>query len=359
MSTKTILLCAGGTAGHLFPAFSLGKELESRGWIVHLATDRRGYKFADNFPASFIHIIESATITRGSIISLFISLFRLLHGYFHSHYLLRRHSISVVVGFGGYPTVPPVLSAYHSGIKTAIHEQNARMGRANRFLSRRVSKVALSFPLSGESDNFSDIFVITGNPMREAVHSAASIDYPKRTKTDTFNLLVFGGSQGSQFFTDLLCDALPQLPVPYLSRLRLTLQGCDELQSTFTDRGICSDVRPFFSDLPTRIASSHLVICRSGAGSVCELSHIGRASILIPLPHSLDDDQGINASLVIDIDGGLMFRQSDFTTRVFLDSLIYSMDNPDFLALQSENVRRLSVLDSTGRLCDLVESLLE
>ena len=349
MSKKTILLCAGGTGGHLFPAQALGDELRNRGWNIHLATDTRAAKFATNFSDDTIHILASDTIRRRNPISLFLTLLRLAQGYLQSHRLLRRYKVDVVIGFGGYPTLPPLLAACHARLPTIIHEQNAKMGRANRFLSTKVAKVAGGFELPDISN-----FVLTGNPLRQDVHDAAKLPYPIRDKNDKFKFLVFGGSQSSQFISQFALKTISQLPHDYASRLELTLQA-----KNISDMNINAEISEFFDDMPHRIANSHLILCRSGAGSVCELSLIGRPSILVPLPDSLDDDQGANASHLVDADAAIMVRQSDLTIEYLSQLLMEAMDNPDTLLHQSANAKKLSISDSTYTLSNLIESLVE
>ena len=356
MSGKTVLLSAGGTGGHLFPAQALAQELVKRSWKVYLATDPRAERFVSEFPADSVHIIQSATFTGRSPAALFKTFSTLARGYFASRKLMDTLKPSVAVGFGGYPTVPPLLAAAHKGVPTILHEQNAVIGRANKFLAGRVTALATGFELVGSS--FANA-VVTGNPLREAAHEAALIPYPMRTKYHPFHLTVFGGSQGAHFFSECVPEALFRLSAEQKERLRLTMQARAEDAAAVREKmdtlKIRAKVEEFFPDMPTRIANSNLVVCRSGASSVSELALIGRPSILVPLPGALDDDQGANAKLLDEAVGGILVRQRDLSPEKLVEFLSYAMDTPEDLAIQAENARRTAVPDAAQLLADLVE----
>ncbi|NLH80525.1 MAG: UDP-N-acetylglucosamine--N-acetylmuramyl-(pentapeptide) pyrophosphoryl-undecaprenol N-acetylglucosamine transferase, partial [Phyllobacteriaceae bacterium] len=291
----TILLAAGGTGGHLFPAESLAAELGRRGHVVELATDERADKYGREFPARAIDIVSSATFKRRDPLSLALTVFRLGRGLMQAWRLIGRIRPRVVVGFGGYPTFPPLLAAQLRGVPTVLHEQNAVMGRANRALAARVTKIALSFPAVSLVGEFAAKAVETGNPVRDMVISAARVPYEPSVGEGEFRLLVFGGSQGARFFSEILPAAVEALAPELKARLTVVQQARPEdlsaVRMGFERVGVRAEVEPFFIDLPARIAASHLVVCRSGASSVTELAVIGRPSILVPLPGALDQDQ--------------------------------------------------------------------
>ncbi|NKB51828.1 MAG: undecaprenyldiphospho-muramoylpentapeptide beta-N-acetylglucosaminyltransferase [Rhizobiaceae bacterium] len=356
---KTVLLSAGGTGGHLFPAQALAQEMQQRGWSVHLATDPRAKKFVDSFPADQVHIIPSATFAGKNPLALLRTLYRLASGYFMSRRLLARVKPHAVVGFGGYPTVPPLLAAAHKGHPAILHEQNAIMGRANRFLASRVTAIATGFALEGEQHPESAPVTVTGNPLRDIAHQAALQPYVPHTLTGPFKLLVFGGSQGARFFSQVMPAALALLDDQLRSRVNLILQArpedANQVRAGLSKLNVDAEVSDFFTDMPGRIAQSHLVICRAGASSVSELALIGCPSILVPLPGALDDDQGANAAHLADAEGALLVRQKDLTPEKLAKLLSSAMKHPQTLAIQAENAKKAGVADAAVRLADLVQ----
>ena len=217
---RIALLCAGGTGGHVFPAESLAHELKARGWSVHLATDSRAERYAGKFPADAIHVIPSATFGSKNPLALAKTGWTLLNGALAARKLLKVLKPAIVIGFGGYPTLPPLLSANRAGIATLIHEQNAVMGRANALLAKRVTAIAGGFlPETGAV--YPDKTLLTGNPVRPAVLEAADVAYAP-TIDGPFNLLVFGGSQGAQYFSEAIPEAVALLPDALKKRLQLT-----------------------------------------------------------------------------------------------------------------------------------------
>ncbi|MEE9375499.1 MAG: undecaprenyldiphospho-muramoylpentapeptide beta-N-acetylglucosaminyltransferase, partial [Rhizobiaceae bacterium] len=315
--TKTVLLSAGGTGGHLFPAQALAQEMAQTGWRIHLATDPRAKTFVANFPAEEVHIIKSATFTGKNPIALTKTFSALAGGYFAARGVISKVKPDIVVGFGGYPTVPPLLAAIHKGLPSILHEQNAVMGRANKFLSNKVTAIATGFALVNQVTRNHAPVVVTGNPLRQIAHEAAQHSYDVPTKNGPFNLLVFGGSQGARFFSQVVPAALGLMEQSLLNRLRITLQARPEdaeiAREALNKLYVGGEVEEFFSDMPLRIAQSHLVICRSGASSVSELALIGRPSILVPLPGALDDDQGANAAQLENAGGAVLVRQKELS----------------------------------------------
>lgn len=357
---KTALLSAGGTGGHLFPAQSLAQELKKRGWKVHLATDHRAKRFLSSFPADSVHIVASATFTGKNPVALARTFFQLFRGYVFSRRLIGKLKPDVVVGFGGYPTVPPLLAANHKGCPTILHEQNAVMGRANRFLSPNMTAIASGFEIkAGLSPKCAPI-TVTGNPLRAIAHEAARSSYTAPSPKGPFNLLVFGGSQGARFFSQIMPAALELLPSELLSRLNLTMQARPEdgnhVRAALKELNVVAEVSEFFSDMPHRVSLSHLVICRSGASSVAELALIGVPSILVPLPGALDDDQGANAGYLASGGGALLVRQPDLSAEKLAKLLSSAMKNPQTLAKQAENAKKAGVPDAAARLADLVQA---
>jgi UDP-N-acetylglucosamine--N-acetylmuramyl-(pentapeptide) pyrophosphoryl-undecaprenol N-acetylglucosamine transferase len=355
-----ILLAAGGTGGHLFPAEALAAALRVRGWQIHLATDHRVEAYGENFPAEKIHIVPSATMTRSPVAAV-RALVQLAHGFLKARRLVREIAPSAAVGFGGYPTVPPILAAAHAHIPTVIHEANAVLGRANRFLGARVTVIATGVARIAGAGSLAARMVETGNPVRPAAREAAAIPYPVRELGDDFRLLVFGGSQGARFMSDLVPPALALMPDELRGRVKVTQQcrpeDIERTAEAYRAIGLQPVLEPFFHDLPRRIAESHLVICRSGASTVSELTVIGRPAIMVPLPHALDQDQKANADLLAAAGGGWMIEQKDMTPECLASDLAGLIEEPDRLKAAAEAARSLGRPDAVERLADLVEKV--
>jgi UDP-N-acetylglucosamine--N-acetylmuramyl-(pentapeptide) pyrophosphoryl-undecaprenol N-acetylglucosamine transferase len=355
-----VLLAAGGTGGHLFPAEALALALAKRGWRTHLATDRRVESYGNDFPAEKIHLIESATITRDPMAAA-RAVLTLAGGFIRARMLMGRIEPAVVVGFGGYPTVPPMLAAVLAGVPTVIHEQNAVLGRANRFLASRVGRIATSFGTVGGTEAFAARVVLTGNPVRPAVSAAAGTPYPVRTPPDPFRLLIFGGSQGARVFSDLMPATVALLAKETRRRLHLVQQCRPEdigrVRQGYDLLGVQADLAPFFPDMPARIANSHLVVCRSGASTCAELAVIGRPAILVPLPHALDQDQKENASVLAGAGGGWVIDQSDLTPARLANEIAAFTASPDSLARAAAAARSIGRPDAAERLADAVENV--
>ncbi len=359
--SKTVLLTAGGTGGHLFPAQALAGELIRRGWTVELATDERADKYGSAFPARKVHIIASETIRGRNPLSLAKTAFRLLRGTLQARSVIRTLRPQVVAGFGGYPTFPPMFAARMTGTPSILHEANGVMGRANRLLARGVTAIATSVPMNGLPESFSQKLTETGNPVRDAVLDAAELPYATPEPDGDFKLLVFGGSQGARFFSDLVPPAVEQLPADLRSRLSIVQQcrpeDMERVQKAYDDLGVTAECAPFFQDMPQRIVQAHLVVCRSGASSVSELSVLGRPSILVPLPGAIDQDQAANARVLEKAGGAWPIRQADLDAGRFAKEITRLMNAPDALAEAAEKARGVARPDAVKRLADLVEEV--
>lgn len=360
MVAKSVLLSAGGTGGHLFPAQALAHELRARGLTVHLVTDARATRFSTGFPADDIHVVPSATVTSKNPVALARTGWSLFQGLRKSRQLLARLRPDVVIGFGGYPTLPPLWAASRAGIATIIHEQNAVMGRANSFLANKVNVIAGGFLAAGQGP-FGDKIVSTGNPVRPDVLKAAETPYQASGEGMPFELLVFGGSQGARFFSEIMPQAIALLPEPVRARLRITQQArpedMDSVSQYYRDNDISADVASFFDDMAARIAKAHLVISRSGASTVSEVAAIGRPAILVPFPYALDHDQAANAAALEKKGGAQVIRQSDLDAEKLSALLISLMEQPDRLALMAKNAKAAGQPEATRLLGDLVEAI--
>jgi len=352
---RPILLAAGGTGGHLFPAAALAAALTRRGAEVELATDSRALKFGADFPARAVHAFPSATTTEAGALAKARAALTLGAGLTAAALRLSRIRPRAVVGFGGYPTVPPLLAAWLLRIPAILHEQNAVIGRANRFLSARVELVACGFPgLKGVDPAR---IRVTGNPVRPSVIAAAASPYPE-DGGQRLNLLVTGGSQGARVMADVAPAALALLSADERQRIRLTQQARGEDSARVA--GACArmnfpaEIAEFFSDLPARIAAAHLVIGRAGASTVSELAVIGRASVLVPFPHALDQDQAANAAVLAKSGGAIVVPQNEFTPERLAAILRDALADPAKLEAAARAAKSVGVPDAAERLADLV-----
>jgi UDP-N-acetylglucosamine--N-acetylmuramyl-(pentapeptide) pyrophosphoryl-undecaprenol N-acetylglucosamine transferase len=357
--TPLILLAAGGTGGHLFPAEALGVELIKRGLRVRLATDARALRYSGLFTPENIDVVPSETVRGRNPVSLARTAFMLGYGTLVAANLVRRLKPSAVVGFGGYPTVPPLMAAKLLGVPGVIHDANAVLGRANRFLSGRVNAIATSLP--GVLDRDPDLAGKTttvGTPMRPAVLAAAALPFASPESNGPLRLLVVGGSQGARVMSDIVPPAIERLEPALWRRLVVTQQVRDEdmarVRAVYDRLNINAELAPFFSDLPARLASSHLVVSRSGAGTVAELAAIGRPSILVPLPGAIDQDQFANAGVLSQADAALRIAQSDFTPDRLASEISALAAEPARLTAMAANARKAGRLDAAERLADLV-----
>ena len=360
--TDLVLLAAGGTGGHLFPAEALASVLTRRGLTVDLATDARAAKYAGHFPARELHVLPADTVRGRSPVALARTGLALASGLISGLGLVRRLKPKVAVGFGGYPTVPPLMAASLMGVPTVIHEANGVMGRANRMLAGRVSAIATGFPDLCKADPaLAAKAVWTGNPLRPAAVEAAAIPFDPPEPGGPLRLLVFGGSQGARVMSDVVPQALALLPAEIRARLSLVQQAREEDMARVTDAyarlGIAAEVAPFFSDLPMRMAAAHLVIARSGAGTVAELAAIGRPSLLVPLPHALDQDQAANARALSDIGAAKVLRQVEFDAARLAAELTHFAAMPQDLTQMARKAGSAGMLDAAERLGDLVAHL--
>jgi UDP-N-acetylglucosamine--N-acetylmuramyl-(pentapeptide) pyrophosphoryl-undecaprenol N-acetylglucosamine transferase len=359
----SVLLAAGGTGGHLFPAQALAEELRRRGITVDLVTDMRGDRYGTGFPARNVYRVPAATLASRAPLAIARTGFQLARGLASALSLIGKVRPGAVVGFGGYPTFPPLLASRIRGIPSALHEQNAVLGRANRMLAAGVTRIATSF----ESTKFltSELAakaVLTGNPVRAAVIEAARRPYPALTAKAPIDLLVFGGSQGARFFFEAVPPALALLPEETRRRIRVVQQAraedLDGVVAAYRQAQIAAEVAAFFRDLPERMAGAHLVVGRSGASTVAELTVIGRPSILVPLPHALDNDQLQNARRLAESGAAWCIEQKDLSPQRLAHDLGALLDDPARVAAAAAAAKGLGRPDAVGRLADLVEGLM-
>ena len=358
--SPSVLVAAGGTGGHLFPAAALAGVLTERGIAVHLATDRRAIRFGETFAEEAVHVVASATIRSRNPVALTQTAAALALGLLQAWRLIGRLHPAAVIGFGGYPSVPPVLAAVWRGVPTVIHDANAVVGRANRLLAPRVTAIATTFPETfRDAPDLAAKATLTGNPVRSAVIAAAATPYS--ASADSLRLLIFGGSQGARVMADIVPAAIARFDPGLRARLRIVQQAREEdlarVREAYARLSVAAEVAPFFPDLPSRIATSHLVVARSGASTVAELAAIGRPSILVPLPHAIDQDQFANAGVLDHAGGALRLVQEAFTSERLAAEIVALAGAPQRLAAMAAAARSLGRLDAAVRLADLVLSV--
>ena len=352
-----VLLAAGGTGGHLFPAESLAVALEKRGVTIDLATDVRAAHF--KFPARDVHVFPSATLRGRNPVALARTAWMLTRGTLTAWSVIGRIKPDVVVGFGGYPTVPPLLAASWRGVPTVLHEQNGVMGRANRLLASRVTAIATGFRVLNKVDErVRAKLTFTGNPVRPLVIEASKVPYNAPGADGTLRLLVFGGSQGARVMSEVVPAAVERLDASLRARLHIVQQArpedIDAVTAHYAGLGVANTCAAFFSDLPVRMAAAHLVVSRSGASTVAELSAIGRPGILVPLPHALDQDQFANAGVLQEAGGAIRIVQADFTPERLAQEVESLAAAPERLAAMAQAAKACGAVDAADRLADLV-----
>ncbi len=353
-----IVLAAGGTGGHMFPAEALARELVARGRAVALVTDRRGQSFGDRVPDVVTHRIRAGRFDAG-LLGKVVGVAELVFGTAQAALKLRALSPAAVIGFGGYPSVPTVLAAAQLGIPSLIHEQNALLGRANRFLAPRVRRIALSFAATaGLSPAERARSSETGNPVRPAIAAQRERAYDAPTADGPIELVVTGGSQGARIFSVIVPAALARLPAPLRARIRLSQQARPEdiaaVRTAYASGGVAAELASFFEDVPARLAGAQLVIARAGASTVAELTVIGRPALLIPYPHAADDHQSANARAFADAGAGWAMAQTDFTADGLARFLTETLAAPDRLAEAAEAAKALGRPLAARSLADLV-----
>jgi UDP-N-acetylglucosamine--N-acetylmuramyl-(pentapeptide) pyrophosphoryl-undecaprenol N-acetylglucosamine transferase len=354
---RPVLIAAGGTGGHLFPAEALCNALIARGYNVELMTDERAAKYGGGFPARAVHQIAAATPSGGSPFAKAKAFFVLARGTLGAYRLVQELNPLALVGFGGYPTVPPVLAASWLKVPVILHEANAVAGRANRFLAKRVDAIATGFEALGGLDaKLSAKTYVTGNPVRPSVLEAARVPFPE-FENGKLHLLVTGGSQGARVMSDVVPAAIELLPSELRSRLSLVQQAraedIERVSGIYRSLGVETEIKSFFSDLPARMAAAHLVIGRSGASTVSELAVIGRPAILVPFPHAIDQDQAANAAQLAG--AATIVPQARFTPQWLAGALTEALNDPGDLVCRAELAKRAGIADAAERLADLVQ----
>ncbi len=355
--SKVAVLAAGGTGGHLFPAQALAEALTARGWRVVLATDRRGDQYAHDFPAEERLALDAATASNP--IAMVGAVFTIMAGVAQARSAFARLKPSVVVGFGGYPSVPALLAAATTGRPIVIHEQNAVLGRSNRALARFARKIAAAFPtLERVPPALRDRVEIVGNPVRADIR--ALNDRAFDAGEPRLHVLITGGSQGARILSETAPRALAQIAERLRDRLHVHQQTRPELLDTardiYADAAIQAEVAPFFRDMALRLGQAHLVIGRAGASTCSELAVAGVPSVLVPLKIATDDHQRLNAKSLADAGAAMVILEDDLTVDRLAEAVQAMLDDANALERRAAAARAVGIPDAAERLADLVEA---
>lgn len=358
-----VVLATGGTGGHVFPAEALAAELAARGYRLALFTDRRGGNYTGVLGDLDTYRIRAGGVAGKRILALLQSGPELAIGLVQARTLLRKLSPSAVIGFGGYASVPTMLAACLSGLPTAIHEQNAVLGRANRLLAPWVARIATCFdPVGGVPTGALAKLTMTGMPVRQAIIDGQEMPYPAIDDDGEFRLLVIGGSQGARVLSDVVPAAMAMLPAGLRARLRVVQQcrpeDLDRVRSAYQNAQIKAELASFFNDIPQRLAAAHLVIGRAGASSVAEVTTVGRPSILVPYPFATDDHQARNAHAVDAAGAGWVLPQTAFTPDALARRIESLIGMPVVLERTAANAKTLGRPKAVKALADLVVGLI-
>ncbi len=359
--TRHYVLAAGGTGGHMIPAHALAGELMRRGHRVALVTDDRGARFPGLFAGVQTHILPAGRMAGGPLG--WLKAARAIHqGREMARQLYRTFEPSAVIGFGGYPALPALLAALKAGLPTAIHEQNAVIGRTNRLLARRVDAIATGFgSVERLPDKLAHKVHVVGNPVRAEVAALRDEPFPPLTEEGVFRILVTGGSQGATVLSDVVPEGLGLLPVAFRQRLQVTQQCRPEdiaaVRTRYAALGIPADLATYLPDLPEKLGWAHLVIGRAGASTIAELTVAGRPAILVPYPAATDDHQAANAREMVEAGGARMIRQTRFTAIELAKQMQKLSLEPGALQNAAKRAASVGRPNAVTDLADLVERL--
>jgi UDP-N-acetylglucosamine--N-acetylmuramyl-(pentapeptide) pyrophosphoryl-undecaprenol N-acetylglucosamine transferase len=359
--SRHFVLAAGGTGGHMIPAHAVAEELMARGHHVALVTDERGAKIPGIFESAQVHVMPAGRMTKNPA-SWPGALKAILAGRAMARRLNETFRPTAVVGFGGYPAMPALLGALADGIPTAIHEQNAVLGRVNRLLSGRVDAIATAYPdVQRLKTGYAAKVHLVGNPVREEVKALREEDFPALTDESVFRVLVIGGSQGATILSSVVPEGLSMLPVALRRRLQVTQQcraeDIERVRKVYADMEIPADLATYFNDVPEKLGWSHLVIARAGASTLAELTCAGRPAILIPLPSAMDDHQTANAREMTEAGGARTIPQARFTAVELAKQMQKMAMEPGALQNAAKRAHHCGRPDAARDMADLLESI--
>jgi UDP-N-acetylglucosamine--N-acetylmuramyl-(pentapeptide) pyrophosphoryl-undecaprenol N-acetylglucosamine transferase len=353
-----IIISAGGTGGHIFPALALTSVLKERGFKMIWVTDHRGLKFKDQFTGDQVLYVPSATLKAG-LISKIKTMLVLALGYIKAHIILLQYQPCAVIGFGGYPSFPTVLAAQHVKIETLIHEQNMTLGKANIMLAPKARRIALWVAETKfVTPAMQDRVRVTGNPVRAAIAALSNVSYLAPKGDKPLRLLILGGSLGASVFSEVVPEYLENLTADQRKRLHITQQcravDLESVRARYEKIGVDYILQPFFDDMPAQLEKAHLVITRSGASTVAELTTAGRPAIFVPYPHHADQQQTRNAEYVAAVGGGWCVSQNDFTADFLKHKIDAFLKTPELLENAAAAALSLGCSNAATRLADVV-----
>ena len=359
MRQPFLMIAAGGTGGHMFPAQALAEEMLKKGWRVKLSTDVRGARYTGGFPhTTEIEQISSATFARGGLLAKALVPLRIAVGVISAAFKMMRDKPDIVVGFGGYPSIPAMSAATLLRLPRMIHEQNGVLGRVNTLFAPHVDAVACGTWPTDLTEGIEGVHV--GNPVRASVLDRAGAGYIQPGEYP-MDLLVIGGSQGARILSDIVPPAIAQLPIDMLHNLRISHQARDEdeerVRAYYETEGINADVQSFFKDVPRRMSEAQLVISRSGASSVADISVIGRPSILIPFAAATGDHQTANARGLVDADAAILIPESALTIDTLSEQISAILNDPSAAGKMSRAALSVGKPEATQTLVEMVETL--
>ena len=361
MPKKIVLIAAGGTGGHLFPAAAFAEEMFRRGWRVVLMTDVRGRRYAEGFPAERIEDVAAATITLNPFQAI-PAIFKILRGINQANKRLAELQPALVAGFGGYPSFPALMAARKHKIPILIHEQNSVLGRVNRMMAGAAAAIACGFErLDRLPPKARDRKHVVGNPVRLPILAVRERPYPEAPAGGRLNVLVTGGSQGARIFGEVIPAAIELLPKELRGRLDVVQQVRDEqlasAKKAYGRAKINAELAPFFGDMGQRLAAAHLVIARAGASTVTELEVAGRPAVLIPFAAAADDHQSANAEDMSSVGAADIFLESELDPSALAACLERRLSDPHGLAVRAAAARAAAKPEAAKMLGDLAESL--
>ena len=356
---RHLVIAAGGTGGHMFPAQALAEEMLGRGWRVTLSTDERGARYVGGFPDEVpVEVVPSATPSRGGLLEKAAVPLRIAQGAWAALRAFRTDRPSVVAGFGGYPSIPALAAAELLKIPTLIHEQNGVLGRVNERFALRVDAVACGTWPTALPEGAEGIHV--GNPVRAAIRKREASPYIWPGE-HPMSVLVMGGSQGAKILTDVVPEGLGKLPDDIRRHVRVAHQARPEdverAEAAYERAGIWAEVKPFFENVPTRMAEAQLVITRAGASTIADLATIGRPSILVPLAAAIRDEQTANARALVEANAAILLPEAKLTPDVLAEQAALILSNPDGASRMARAANTTAVPDAASRLADLVERI--
>lgn len=355
-----VVIAAGGTGGHMFPAQAFADEMRARGWQIALVTDERGKKYATNFPADWRLEVEAATFGSKMPHKLLASALKLRKGTAEARRNFEKTRPKLIAGFGGYPSYPSLSAARAMGLPIIIHEQNSVLGRVNRLFAKSAKFVACGFDrLDRLPPGAEGVKRVVGNPVRNPIKAVREKPYPDLTDAGPINILITGGSQGARLFGEVIPQAIISLPEAQRARLNIVQQvreeQLDAVRAAYRDAGIRATVESFFSDMQERLAAAHLVIARAGASTVTELAIAGRPAILIPLGIAMDDHQTANAEGMVTGAAADVVPEPKFTVETFAPLLLERISNAGILRARAKAAWQLGKPNAARELADLAE----